>query len=246
MINNSPNRATHIPVEQAYVKGVKLYDIDSTILSYMESTIVPLVNVNGVNTKVPVVYANPERWVAARRDGYLRDIRGQIQIPLIMLRRNSIDRNSELQHFREHLTMVAHQKYSDKNKYDTFSLFNNIKPITKIYNIAVPAYVIVGYEVMIWTAKVDQMNMIVESFQHATDRYWGTPTGFRFLTKIDNFDTQQEMSEGTERLIRTNFNMSVNAYLLNDMYADASVVKSYITPRKLVITSETVVTDINK
>jgi hypothetical protein len=80
--------------------------------------------------------------------------------------------------------------------------------------VSVPDYVTVSYEVMIWTSFTEHMNKIVEQFQYATDRYWGSEDGYKFRTRIDSFDNQQEVGEGSERVIRTSFTMTVNAYLL--------------------------------
>ena len=63
-----------------------------------------------------------------------------------------------------------------------------------------------------------QVNKIVEAFQYATDEYWGDKSGFKFRVKIDSFDNQQEVGQGTERIIRTTFTMVVNAYLLPEKY----------------------------
>jgi len=40
----------------------------------------------------------------------------------------------------------------------------------------------------------------------------------KFKVKIDSFDNQQEVGSGSERIIRTTFNMVVNAYLLPETY----------------------------
>jgi len=66
------------------------------IAEHMIDTVVPTVEVFREKTKVPVMYGNPERWKAVRKDGYLRDKQGQIQIPLIMFKRNSVVRDDQM------------------------------------------------------------------------------------------------------------------------------------------------------
>jgi hypothetical protein len=85
----------------------------------------------------------------------------------------------------------------------------------------------------------EHMNRIVEAFQWATDRYWGTEDRFKFRTRIESFDTQQELGEGSERIIRTSFTMSVNAYLLPEKYADTPTVKKEYSSKRLIIGIET-------
>jgi len=233
------NRAKQIAIEKEFIKGVKLIDIDSTIAEYMSSTVIPELVENEKPVKVPLIYGNAERWEGARQNGYLRDERGRIQIPLVMFKRNTVERNESMEHFREQLIISTFKKYSKKNRYDRFSLQNNTKPTYEQYHIAMPSYVTVTYEVMIWTSFTEHMNQIVEQFQYASDRYWGTQDGFRFRAKIDSFENQQEVGEGTERVIRTTFNISVNAYLLPEMHGKKPVVKQDYSKKRVVFGIET-------
>jgi len=233
------NRGKQISVESEYIKGVKLIDIDTTIADYMTSVIIPEVEENNAKIKVPLIYGNAERWNNARKDGYLRDQRGKVQIPLVMFKRNSIDRNDLLANFKEVNKITTYKKYSPKNRYERFSLQNNVSPSYDLYSVNVPDYVTITYEVMIWTSFTEHMNKIVEAFQFATDRYWGKEDGYKFKVKIDSFDNQQEVGAGSERIIRTTFTMVANAYLLPETYNNKSVVKKSRTPKKIVFGIET-------
>jgi hypothetical protein len=239
MDKKETNRANQIPIEQKYLKGVKLIDVDTTIADYMSSIIIPKLEENNSSVNVPLIYGNAERWEGARKNGYLRDQRGKIQIPLVMFKRNSIERDASMQHFREALTMQSYQKYSSKNRYERFSLQNNAKPVMELYNVVVPSYVTISYEVMIWTSFTEHMNKIVEAFQYATDRYWGNEDGYKFRTRIDSFDNQQEVGEGSERVIRTSFTMVVNAYLLPETYNEKPVVKKARSAKRVIFGVET-------
>jgi len=234
------NRATHIPIEKEYIKGVNLIDIDTTIADYMRNVIIPDLSENGNVVKVPLIYGNAERWNSARKEGFLRDQRGQIQIPMVMFKRNSVERDSSMQHFTEGVYMPTYKKYSSKNKYEKFKIQNNvIPPVYELYNVRIPAYVVVSYEVMVWTSFTEHMNIILEAFQYATDRYWGREDGYRFRSRIDSFDTQQEVAEGNERLIRTTFTVSVNAYLLAETYNEIPTVHKNFSKKKVVFGIET-------
>lgn len=234
------NRAKQLPIEKKYIKGVSLIDIDTTIADYMSSVIIPDVEENGSKVKVPLIYGNAERWAAARKDGYIRDQRGRIQIPLVMFKRNAIERNAALQHFREQLTLPAVRKYTPKNRYERFTLQSGIAGAAyENYNIVIPAYVTVTYEVMIWTSFTEHMNKIVEAFQYATDKYWGKEDGYKFKTSLESFENQQEVGQGSERIIRTTFTMVANAYLLPETYNDKPVVKKTMTPKRVQFGIET-------
>ena len=239
MNKKETNRALQRSISKEFTKGVKLLDIDTTIAEYMVDTIIPDVEENGNKVKVPLLYGNAERWNNARAKGYLRDQRGKIQIPLVMFKRNSIDRQDGMAQFKDVNTLPAYKKYSQQNRYERFSLQMGASKAFEQYEVSVPDYVTVTYEVMIWTSFTEHMNTIVEQFQYATDRYWGKEDGFKFRTRIDSFDNQQEVGEGSERVIRTTFTMIVNAYLLPETYDEKPQVKKSFTPKKVVWGIET-------
>jgi hypothetical protein len=205
----------------------------------MTKVIIPELEENGNLVKVPLVYGNAERWEGARKNGYLRDQRGRLQIPLVMFKRNSIEKNESLPHFREVITMPFAKKYSERNRYDKFSIMNNAKPSYEFYNITIPAYVTVTYETIIWTSFTEHMNKIIEAFQNESEKYWGSVEGFKFLSKIDSFDTSQEVAEGSERVIRTTFNTSVSAYLLPETFNDKPTMQKSFSAKRVVFGVET-------
>ena len=239
MNKRETNRANQMSISKEFTKGVKLIDIDTTIAEYMVDSIIPNVEENGNQVKVPLLYGNAERWNNARTKGYLRDSRGKIQLPLVMFKRNSIDRQDGMAQFKDVNTLPAYKKYSQKNKYERFSLQVGASKALEQYEISVPDYVTVTYEVMVWTSFTEHMNAIIEQFQYATDRYWGTDSGYKFRTRIDSFDNQQEVGEGSERVIRTSFTMVTNAYLLPETFDDKPIVKKSFNPKKVIWGVET-------
>ena len=239
--NIKPNRATQYKkesIEQG--KGVKLYDVDMAIAEHMIDTVLPTVEIFQEKQKIPVVYGNPERWKSVQRDGYLRDKKGVLQIPLVMFKRNSINRDDALSNtMNRHVSYPSVSRYSKKHKYDKFSAMTGTEKPVEMYDIVIPDYVNITYEVIIWTDFTEHMNKIVEAFQYATDEYWGDKGGFKFRTRIDSFDNTTELSEGSQRIVRTNFTMVVKAYLLPEQFDNESTHKKSITPKKVVWGVET-------
>lgn len=185
--------------------------------------------------KPPVIYGNAERWKNATQDGYLRDDNGQIQIPLIMYKRNSVDRDDNMSSMmNRHLTYPAISQYSKKHRYDKFSIMTGMAKPHEQYNITMPDYVTLTYEVMIWTDFTEHMNKIVEAFQWATDEHWGDRDGFKFKVKIDSFDNTSEVGDSAKRIVRTNFTMIVNAYLLPEKFNNEPTTKKAFTIKKVV------------
>ena len=120
MERKETNRAKQLSIDTEFIKGVKLIDVDTTIADYMAESILPDLDESGNKLKVPLIYGNAERWEGARKNGYLRDKRGRIQIPLVMFKRNSVERDESYVHFREGARMPAYRKYSPKNRYEKF------------------------------------------------------------------------------------------------------------------------------
>ena len=235
------NRGEEIKREPIEIgKGVKLYDVDLAIAEHMIDTVVPTVEVFREKVKIPVLYGNPERWTSVQKEGYLRDKKGQLQIPLIMFKRNSIARDDSFANtMNRHVSYSSVSKFSKKHKYDRFSQMTGTQRPVEIYDVVMPDYVSITYEVMIWTDFTEHMNQIVEAFQYATDEYWGDKSGFKFRTRIDSFDNTTEVGEGTQRIVRTSFTMVVNAYLLPEQFDNRSTHKKSISPKKVVWGIET-------
>ena len=198
--------------------SISIEDVDKTIIQYMDRKLKLTVMDNGALIKVPIVYATPERWVSVQKDGYLKDNQGKIQLPLIMIRRNSVENNKSLMTLNRYLEYPVIIKYNEKNKYDRFDLltnnqYNNNKPVKQIFNVKLPDHVIITYECIIWTDYIDQNNKLIETINFATHDYWGIDR-FRFRTRIDNYNTEIAMEQGNDRNIRSTFSLIVNAYLL--------------------------------
>ena len=249
-LKNLPiNRGEQLKIEapsQERGKGVRLYDVDLAIAEHMIDTVVPSIEVFREKIKVPVMYGNPERWKSIQKDGYLRDKRGVIQIPLIMFKRNSIERNDTMaSSMNRHVSYPSVSQYSKKHKYDKFSAMTGTQRPVEVYDVVMPDYVTVSYEVIIWTDFTEHMNKIVEAFQYATDEYWGDRSGFKFKVKIDSFDNTTEVGEGSQRIVRTTFTMMVNAYLLPEQFNNESTHKKSLTPKKVVWGVETDLTGLD-
>ena len=226
--------------DEQQMVSISLVDIDSTIASYMETHIIPEVEQNKSKVKVPLIYGNAERWKGAQKDGYLKDKLGKIQIPLIMFKRNSFAKNDSMQFLKDdRINYPTIRKFSNKNSYDRFSLLNSeFKKRYETYDVKMPDYVTVTYEVMVWTNFTEHNNKIIEQFQYFTGRYWGEDDKYKFRVMIDNFDNQQEVGAGTERIIRTTFTMTVHAYLLPKRADNVPTTQKGFTIRKVVVTNE--------
>ena len=226
--------------------SVKLIDIDTTILSYMDTVISPTIIDAGRQVKVPINYASPERWKAIRKDGAIRDRNGKVQCPAIAFRRSTVQRNDSMTTFNRYLQYPVVKRFSEKNKYDKFGLMNGFAPVKEVYSVAMPDHIIVNYDFIVWTDLIEQGNSIVEGINFSTEDYWGDKTRFKFRTSISDYNFETTADVGQDRLVRTTFSLMVYAYLLPDRYENyKSVVEKAFTPRKIIITTETVLSNPN-
>jgi len=221
--------------------SINLIDIDSTILSYLDTVISPTVVDAGRQIKVPINYASPERWKAIRKDGAMRDKNGKVQTPAIAFRRTTMQRNDQLLTMNRYLQYPTIKKYSEKNKYDKFSMLTGFKKTQEIYSVAMPDHVIINYDFIVWTELVEQGNKIVESINFSTEDYWGDKNKFKFRTSISDYNFETAVEAEQDRVVKTTFTLMVYAYLLPEKYENyKSTVQKAFTPRKIVFDTEMV------
>ena len=221
-VPNSKKRENQRTVKGDDVKRftIGLRDIDETIIYYFNNVIKPSVMQNGSKINVPILYGSPERWKAVQKDGFYRDKNGKIQAPLIMFKRDSVEKNRSLGNKVDPLNPINvgiyKKQFSKKNVYDRFSLINNRNPIDEYYGIIVPEYVTLSYSCMIFTDYIEQMNKIVEAINYASDGYWGDPEKFSFRARIDSYTTTTELSQGQDRAAKTSFTLTMNGHIVPD------------------------------
>ena len=242
------NRGTKISRNSPAVKddvknlSVGIMDMDSSIMYYFNEVIKPEVMVNDEKVKVPCIYASPERWTQVSKQGYLRDKKRQIITPLIVFKRTGMERNEDipidkLDANKPRNFYSFQKKYSQVNRYDKFSVQQNISPGREYYNVAMPDYVTLSYEFIIWTSYIDQMNKIVEKINYSDGAYWGEPGKMRFRTRIESFSDSSEIDG--ERLIKTTFGVNLYGYILPETFNDYTTTQKYLTPKKLILRENT-------
>ena len=222
-----------------------IQDIDEAIMYYMNEVIKPEVIQNGVVQKVPVIYGNPERWKQVQKDGYYRDQKGKIMLPLITFKRNNIEKvrniTNKLDANNPHNVSIYQKPYSKNNTYDNFALLNGTKPLKQNYAIVVPDYVNITYDFVVATYYVEQLNKIVEAINYASDSYWGNPERYKFRARIDNFATPVQTDNEGERSVRANFSLKLYGYLVPDtVQKQLNSVKKFNTPTQITFNMETV------
>ena len=222
--------------------SVGIMDMDSAIMYYFNEVIKPEVEVNKEKVKVPCIYASPERWNAISKQGFLRDKKKQIIVPLIAFKRTGMSRNDnmpidKLDANDPKIFYTFQKKYSQQNRFDKFSVQKNLEPNREYYNVAMPDYMNLTYEFTIWTSYIEQMNKIVEKINYSDGAYWGEPGKMKFKSSIESFSDASQIDG--EKLIQTTFSVNLYGYILPETFDGKTTTQKYLTPKKLIVREST-------
>ena len=242
------NRARQYKVTDGQPKdiSVSLMDMDSAIMYYFDNVIKPTVTENGEQVKVPTMYASPERWHSINKTGFMRDSKRQIILPVIAFRRTGMEKDDtipvdKIDPLDPKLFYTFERKYTDNNRYDNFGVQQGIIPQREYYNVAVPDYMVLNYDFIIFTHYIEQMNRLVERINWSAGSYWGEPGKMRFKTNIESYTDSTELAD-RDRIVKTEFSVSLKGYLIPDAFNELQgphTMQKYLTPKKLVIGAET-------
>tara|TARA_R110000803_G_scaffold15045_4_gene41830 strand:+ start:4272 stop:5150 length:879 start_codon:yes stop_codon:yes gene_type:complete len=240
------NRSTKISQKGDTSKtfSVGLKDIDEAVFYYFNNVIQPFVYQNGERRSVPIIYGNPERWKSYQRDGYYRDKGGSVMLPIIIIKRDRIEKDrstyNKLDSNSPNLYGTFQQGFNAKNTYNNFNLLNNRTPTKQFNTIVVPDYLNVTYSCIVQTYYMEQLNNIIEAVEYASDSYWGDPERFKFNTRVNSFATATEMTAGKDRLVKSTFDINLRGYIIPDiMQKDLNSIKKLNSRSKINITTET-------
>ena len=200
--------------------SIGLQDHDEAIMYYFNNVIKPSVIINGNRTNVPIIYGSPERWKGVQKDGYFRDKEGKLQTPIIMFKRDSVEKRRDLGNKLDannpQLYYTFQEKYSKRNQYDNFNVLQNIIPQKEFHTVVIPDYVTLQYSCIIWTDYIAQMNKLIEMINYSSDSYWGDKEKFKFNARIDTYSNTTEVAQGENRVVKTNFSLTIQGYLIPD------------------------------
>ena len=219
-----------------------VYNIDFALKWFVENTIQP--KITGPDNElidVPVIYSNAEKWDSVRRLGYLRDEKGMLQSPLIILKRNSLQERDQLKkldvnRFISGNSIIYKQQYNPRNSY-----LDQLYPIpskqkegsAEMYSINIPEYVDVEYDLLMWTDFTTQMNELVEQLMPYGGFAWGNESN-KYRTHIRTLSFETINTVGNDRLVRCTVPLTVNGTLLGEQEYRLSTVQKKYSLKKLV------------
>lgn len=219
----------------------KLYDVDYAIKWFIENEIQPQITAQEQLLSVPVIFAAGEKWDNVRRLGYMRDEKGMLQSPLIMLKRSSVvetDAHRTLDVNRPHSAnyFVYKERYNERNRYED-ELFPmptaQPKPSQQVYIVDIPKYVTMEYEMLIWCDFTTQLNDLVDQLLTYGRFSWGNE-GNKFPVTIGAVAFETVNTAGEDRLVRATIPLTVQATLLSEHEARISTLKKAYSIKKVV------------
>lgn len=225
--------------------SVGLYTVDNAILKYLQGKIAPVVTQDGKQIKVPVIYGNPERWKSVQRDGSIRDKNGKLILPIMMIRRINMKKNSINNPTNKYQRYTFKTGWNSRNVYDKFTALNGITPSQIYHSSMVPDFYDITYDAMIWTEYMEQMNKLVENISFESNEYWGESNSYRFISRIDGFDQTTDLPNNGDRIVRSKFSIVVKAYILPETALNRDgnrgmATKLEYSPKKVVFSTEIV------
>ena len=218
-----------------------IFDIDYAIKWYVENEIQPQITSNKNLVDVPVIFSNGEKWDNVRRLGYIRDEKGMLQSPLIMLKRNSMQerdntRTLDVNRPQPGNQLIYRAKYNSRNRYEDelFPIPTN-EPVEskKIYVVDVPKYVNIEYDMMLWCDFTTQMNDLVDQIMPYGRFAWGNENN-KFATSLGSFSFETVNTVGEDRLVRATIPLTVMGTLLSEQETRKSTLKKMYSVKKVV------------
>jgi hypothetical protein len=236
------NRAEQTRRDDDVIRTAKrsVYDIDYAIKWYIENEIQPQITADEQLLSVPVIFANGEKWDNVRRLGYMRDEKGMLQSPMIMLKRNSVTEDTnhkgiDVNRAVSGNSFVYKAKYNERNRYEDelFPIPKNQPQLSdKIYVVDIPRYVTMEYDLMIWCDFTPQLNDLIDQIITYNRFAWGNE-GNKFLTIMGSVSFETVNTVGEDRLVRATIPLTIQATLLAEQETRISTIKKAYSIKKV-------------
>ena len=236
------NKGKQIRRDKDNVRNVSvgIYDVDSAFKNFLEKDVRPTVEDDGRYFPVPVMYASPEKWASAQRDGFMKDDNGMILTPVIVFKRDNLSINTELSKLKVAQNEDAHQfferKYTNVNKYDQFSVLTGENPKREFMSVERPDYVDLQYEVIVWCDYMEQVNKVVEQIVFFQGRSFGER--YKFVIKGDSYSFETIAEMGQDRITKATISLIAKAYIVPEFVGLNNNTKRTISVGKVSFTED--------
>jgi hypothetical protein len=217
-----------------------VYDIDYAIKWYIDNEIQPQITHQKQLINVPVIFANGEKWDNVQRLGYIRDEKGMLQSPLIMIKRNVVTERDSMKNLDVNRTqpgskIIYRNRYNARNRYEDrlFPIPDKVPAESQEYYLLdIPKWITIEYDLLMWCDFTTQMNDLVDQLMPYSRFAWGNETN-RFPATIGAINFETVNTVGEDRLVRATVPLSVDGTLLSGQEARKSTLQKMYSPKKL-------------
>jgi hypothetical protein len=235
--DKATNRANQIRRDDDIIKTPKcsIEDVDWAIMSYLRDIVKLQIIENGQTIDVPVMYANGEKWSQVQAKGFMRDRKGKLMTPVVSIRRGSITERDTLKKLDVNQnpdgnSLIMQNKFTTANKYDKFNVLQGTKQLKEYYITAIPEFIEVSYELLLWTEYTEQMNSLIEQIMPLGGFAWGTT--WKFPTQLTDYTFDTTNASGEDRIVRATIPLITKATLLmSDELRKSTMQKNYSVKR---------------
>lgn len=243
------------------VKPLNLIDVDAAFKSWWDDKLsISLGDTQGNRQKVPVRMIAPERWSLAREEG-IRNQEGTLALPIIVIARTGEGEGNEGSYGRIFAdTKQDHVYYKEVN--DKSSLIKELNdarvknidpslPIYEVYTHKAPDHYTLTYQVSIWTATMEDMNICLQKigqeldFKSVKSFKFTTPDNFYFIGFQESIEDDSNTSDftGKERIVRRIITFKVPGYIMPQSDQKRDTFRRYFSQTKLVFKEEVALTN---
>ena len=234
--------------------SITLKDIDTSVMTHIKNVMKPKIKEANETVKVPVLYGNEERWKNFRKRGVLRDKNNALILPLIMFKRTDVSFDDAIPMSFDHdvrgefIKVTRGNKWSKDNQYDRFSVQRGVQPVQELMFTGMPDHVICNYSIVMMTNFIEQMNVLNDLFLEHIGTYFGDSEQYKFLSSLDgSLSDATEMNQDGERIIKTEFGISIKAYVIpeftSNVFGTTNELTKGLTPSRVSFGMESNATD---
>ena len=221
-----------------------LYDVDTALKEYFGEICLPKLSYGDYQINVPVMSAEGEKWAQIQKYDYLRDKQNEIMCPILVFKRTSVTKDStypvgEMRNIKNPIIYrIIKKSKSNKDRYIKFTRKkDNEQPKYEVTNIILPDYVILTYEIIIWTDRIDHMNEVISSIIYSSGNFWGNDQ-VKFRIDIQDFSNISEISLDKDRLIKWSCTANIRTHILPEFENQWPQMWTMNTNKKITLTEK--------
>ena len=200
------------------------------IINFLKDTVLPQIQSNNTLIDIPLLPANSQRWFSAQKFSLIRNKLGQIQCPIMIYKRShsQVDQSIKIPrlNYNNPVFYQVMKKLITTDKYSK-------QQLNKIIKLIVPIFMIVNYQLIMWTDYVSQSNQVIQTINHFSRTYWGNDN-IKFITNVKNYSQETQINIQQRRMVITKFQLQTRCFIIPNI-RNVNNIKQSILPNKTIL-----------